>query len=254
MQLEDKTALITGAASGFGKAMAIRFADEGAQVVILDQNISAAMNVVSQINNNLQQEVACAYECDVSNQSEVSRVVGDCISTYSRIDIVINNAGWSHKNQPLLETSVVDFHRVYEINVFSIFYMCHAIVPHWRQTGSGTMINISSTAGIRPRPGLTWYNSTKGAVNIMTKSLAVELAKDNIRVCGLAPVIGETGLTETFMGVPDTPENRQRFLDTIPLGRFSAPDDIANAALFLATDKASFITGSILEIDGGRCI
>ena len=170
------------------------------------------------------------------------------------MDIASNNAGWSHPNQPILDTDFAALTKVYEINVFSIFHMTHAIVPHWRERGGGVMINIGSTAGIRPRPGLTWYNSSKGAVNLMTRSLAVDLAPDKIRVNCIAPVIGATALLETFMGVPDTPENRAKFVATIPMGRMSEPADIANAALYLASDEANFITGVVLEVDGGRTV
>jgi 3-oxoacyl-[acyl-carrier protein] reductase len=138
--------------------------------------------------------------------------------------------------------------------VLSIFHMTKTCVPLWRAAGGGVMINIGSTAGIRPRPGLTWYNSSKGAVNLMTRSLAVELAPNKIRVCCIAPVMGATGLLEQFMGVPDTPENRARFISTIPMGRLSEARDIANAALYLASDEADFITGVVLEVDGGRTI
>ena len=186
------------------------------------------------------------------SQDQVAAAVADTISAFGQIDIVVNNAGWSNKNQPLLDTDEATFRKLYAVNVNSIFHMTHAIVPHMRAQKSGVMINVGSTAGLRPRPGLTWYNSTKGAVHLMTKSLALELAPDNIRVVGLAPVMGTTALLETFMGMPDTPENRQKFLGTIPLGRLCDPRDMANAALFLASDEAEFLTGNIMEVDGGR--
>jgi len=254
MRLDGKNIVVTGAASGFGKAMAMRFATEGARVAILDREEAAAGRVAQEINHDIEDTRAIVLGCDVTNGNQVSDTIASCIREFGTVDIAVNNAGWSHRNQPLLDVTPEEFQRVYETNVFSIYHMCRAIVPHWRKTGSGVMINISSTAGLRPRPGLTWYNSTKGAVNLMTKSLAVELARDGIRVCGIAPVIGRTGLTETFMGGPETPEIRTRFLETIPLGRFCHVDDIASAAVFLASDEAAFITGSILEVDGGRCI
>ena len=170
------------------------------------------------------------------------------------MDILVNNAGWSHKNKPLMEVTEEEYDRCYAINCKAIFLAMQQAVPVFKKQGAGVVINTTSTAGSRPRPGLTWYNSTKGAANLMTKSLAVELAPLNVRVNGIAPVIGETGLLETFMGMPDTPENRKKFLATIPLGRFSKPRDIANAALYLASDEAEFITGVILEVDGGRCV
>ncbi|MBB5536177.1 SDR family oxidoreductase [Rhizobium giardinii] len=249
MRLKNKTALVTGAASGFGRAIARRFATEGANVAIVDLNSPAAQVVAADIGDS-----AMAVRCDVSNGDEVAEAVAAVIDRFGKVDIVVNNAGWSHKNQPLMEVEFAAFKRVYEINVDSIFHATKAVVPHWRTIGGGVMINVGSTAGIRPRPGLSWYNSSKGAVNAMTKTLAVELAPDGIRVCGLAPVMGATALLETFMGLPDTPENRSKFLASIPLGRLCEPEDMANAALYLASDEASFITGVILEVDGGRTI
>lgn len=254
MRLKGKTALITGAASGFGKAIAILFAKEGSNVILTDLNEEGLDQTRYEIDCLGSNGYVDLYRNDVSDFEDVQELIHNVVSKGSVINVLVNNAGWSHPNRPLLEISNETFRKVFAINVFSIYNFTQAIVPHWRNLGGGTMINISSTAGFRPRPGLTWYNSTKGAVNTMTKSLAVELAPDNIRVCGIAPVIGKTGLTETFMGVPDTPENRKKFLDSIPLGRFSSPSDIANAALFLSSDEADFITGSILEVDGGRCI
>jgi 3-oxoacyl-[acyl-carrier protein] reductase len=168
--------------------------------------------------------------------------------------VVINNAGVSHRNRPMLEVDEAEFDRVFAVNVKSIFHMAHAAIPVMRAQGGGVIINVGSTAGLRPRPGLTWYNGSKAAANLLSKSMAVELAPDRIRVCGIAPVIGETALLETFMGVPDTPENRAKFLATIPLGRMSQPRDIANAALYLASDEADLVTGVVLEVDGGRCV
>jgi 3-oxoacyl-[acyl-carrier protein] reductase len=249
MRLQGKTSIITGAASGFGREMARRFVKEGAKVAIVDLNEEGANAVAAELGEN-----AIAAKCDVSSASDVQATVETVKDAFGQIDIVINNAGWSHKNQPLMDVDYETFRRVYAINVDSIYHMTHAMVPHWREIGGGVMINVGSTAGIRPRPGLSWYNSSKGAVNMMTKTLAVELATDKVRVCGLAPVMGATALLETFMGMPDTPENRAKFLSTIPLGRLCEPEDMANAALYLASDEANFITGVILEVDGGRTI
>lgn len=249
MRLSGKTAFVTGAASGFGRAIAQRFAREGARVAVVDLNEVGAGAVAAGLAGG-----GIAIGCDVSDGNRVAEAVERAISEFGRLDIVVNNAGWSHRNQPLMEVDYDTFRKVYAVNVDSIFHVTRAVVPHWRTVGGGVMINVGSTAGIRPRPGLTWYNSSKGAVNLLTKSLAVELAPDRIRVCGLAPVMGATALLETFMGVPDTPENRARFVSTIPLGRLCEPEDMANAALFLASDEAAFITGSILEVDGGRTI
>ncbi len=249
MRLEGKTAIVTGAASGFGREMARRFAGEGARVAVVDLNGAGAKAVAAEIG-----AAAIAATCDVSRAEDVGAAVAAAIAAFGRVDIVVNNAGWSHRNRPLLEVDEATFRRLYEINVLSIFHVTRAIVPHWREIGGGVMLNIGSTAGIRPRPGLTWYNSSKGAVNLMTRSLAVELAPDGIRVNGLAPVMGATALLETFMGMPDTPENRAKFVATVPLGRLSEPEDVANAALYLVSDEAAFITGAILEVDGGRTI
>lgn len=248
-RLAGKTTLVTGAASGFGRAIAHRFAEEGAKVAIVDLNEAGARDVSAEIG-----EAALAVKADVSVGADVSAAVAAVIEAFGSVDIVVNNAGWSHRNQPLLDVDEATFRKVFDINVTSIFHMTHAVVPHWREQGSGVMLNVGSTAGIRPRPGLTWYNASKGAVNLMTKSLAVELAPDGIRVCGLAPVMGATALLETFMGMPDTPENRKKFVATVPLGRLSEPKDMADATLFLASDEAAFLTGVILEVDGGRTI
>ncbi|MBO6554791.1 MAG: SDR family oxidoreductase [Roseitalea sp.] len=249
MRLDGKTAVVTGAASGFGREIARRFAREGAKVAIVDLNADGAQAVANELG-----DAGLAVACDVSKADDVAAAVARTADAFGRIDIVVNNAGWSHPNQPALEVEYDTFRRVYAVNVDSIFHMTHAVVPRWREACGGVMINVGSTAGIRPRPGLSWYNSSKGAVNIMTKTLAVELAPDKIRVCGLAPVMGATALLETFMGMPDTPENRAKFLSTIPLGRLCEPEDMANAALYLASDEAEFITGVILEVDGGRTI
>ena len=247
MRLEGKTALVTGAASGFGRGIAERFSAEGARVAVLDLNGEGARQVADAIGG-------IALETDVRDGDAVQAAVDETVEAFGRIDILVNNAGWSHRNQPLTGVDYATFRKVFEINVDSIYHFTQAIVPHWRETRHGVMVNIGSTAGISPRPGLTWYNASKGAVNTMTRSLAVELAPDNIRVNAVAPVMGETALLETFMGQPDTPENRKRFLATIPMGRLSTPADIAGAALYLASDDAALVTGVILEVDGGRTI
>ncbi|MGI9500854.1 MAG: glucose 1-dehydrogenase [Geminicoccaceae bacterium] len=249
MRLGNKTALVTGAASGFGKGIAETFAREGARVAVVDIDEAGAKTVAAGIG-----EPALPIACDVADGASVQAAVDTALEALGRLDIVVNNAGVSHKNSPMLEVDEAEFDRVFAVNVKSIFHMAHAVVPAMRAQGGGVMINITSTAGIRPRPGLTWYNGSKGAANVITKTMAVELASDNIRVCGIAPVIGQTALLETFMGVPDTPENRQKFLSTIPLGRMSQPRDIANAALHLASDDSDFLTGLIMEVDGGRCV
>lgn len=249
MRLQGKTALVTGAASGFGAEIVRVFAREGAKVVLFDLDGPGAEAVAAGIG-----PAAAAVTGDVTRRADVDRAL-DSASEHGGggFDIIVNNAGWTHRNKPLLEVTEDEFDRVYAINVKSIFHMVSAAVPRMKGRG-GVMINVGSTAGIRPRPGLTWYNSTKGAVNLLTRSLAVELAPERIRVNCIAPVMGATGLLESFMGMPDTPENRARFIATIPLGRLSEPRDIANAALYLASDEAEFVTGVILEVDGGRTI
>ena len=248
-QLEGKVALITGAGSGFGEGTAKLFAREGAKVVIADINEEAANRVATEIGN-----AALALKGDVSKFADIQNMVDASVKTFGALDIVINNAAITHKNQPMLDVDEEMFDRLFAVNVKSIYYMSNAVVPVMRKQGKGVIINIGSTAGIRPRPGLTWYNATKGAVNLLSKSMAVELGPDNIRVNAICPVMGVTGMFELFMGLPDTPENRAKFQSTIPLGRFCMPDDIAAAALYLASDAAEFVTGVELPIDGGRTI
>ena len=248
-RLSGKTALITGAASGFGAEMARHFAAQGARVLIADIQEGPAREVASGIGAQ-----AVALRCDVTVRADVDAAVARARSQFGRLDIVVNNAGWTHRNKPLLEVSEAEFDRVYDINVKSIFHMTQAVVPLMREQGGGVILNIGSTAGIRPRPGLTWYNGSKGAVNLLSKSMAVELAPMKIRVNCIAPVIGHTALLESFMGVPDTPENRAKFISTIPLGRMSEPGDVARAAVFLASDEAAFITGVEFPVDGGRTV
>jgi 3-oxoacyl-[acyl-carrier protein] reductase len=248
MRLANKTAIITGAAQGFGLTIAQTFAREGAWVACLDLQIDAARAAAQAIGKG-----AIALQCDVAKIGEVKSAAEAAVEAFGRVDIVINNAGTSHRNKPMLDVTEEEFDRVFAVNVKSIYNMARAIVPHMRAGGGGVIINIGSTAGIRPRPGLTWYNASKGAVNLMSKSMAVELAPDKIRVCALAPVAGETPLLEMFLG-EDTPERRAAFKATVPLGRLSQPQDVANAALFLASAEAEFLTGVVLEVDGGRCV
>ncbi len=251
MRLQDKVAIVTGGGSGFGEGIAMRFAAEGARVVVNDIDDAGGQRVVQAIRDA--GGTAHFVHGDVSIGPDVAKLLASTLEHYGRLDIMVNNAGVSHRNKPLLEIDEADFDRVFATNVKSIYWSARHMVPCFRRQGGGVFINIASTAGVRPRPGLVWYNSTKGAVITASKSLAVELAPDRIRVNCINPVAGETPLLGTFMG-SDTPENRARFVASIPLGRLSTPGDIANAALYLASDEAEFITGTCLEVDGGRCV
>lgn len=248
-RLQDKVTLVTGAASGFGAGIARRYVEEGARVVLADINGAGAQRLADELGPQ-----ALAVACDVSRGEQVQAAVQRCVEAFGIPDVVVNNAGTTHRNQPLLDVDEQTFDRVFAVNVKSIFHMVKAVVPLMRQRQRGVLINIGSVAGIRPRPGLTWYNASKGAVNLLSKSLAVELGPDGIRVNNICPVMGETALLEAFMGMPDTPQNRARFVAGIPLGRLSTPADVAAAAVFLASDEAAFLTGVELPVDGGRVI
>lgn len=250
MRLDGKIAIVTGAASGFGRGIAELFAKEGAKVVVSDINAAGALDAARAIGAGR----AIATKTDVTVRADVEAMIGVAAEVFGGLDIVVNNAGITHKNQSLMTVTEDEFDRIYAVNVKSIYLTTLAAIPEMEKRGGGSIINTASTAGLRPRPGLTWYNGSKGAVITLTKSMAAELAAKNIRVNAINPVIGETGMIEHFMGMPDTPENRAKFTAGIPLGRFSKPEDIANAALFLADPASTFITGAAIEVDGGRCI
>jgi 3-oxoacyl-[acyl-carrier protein] reductase len=246
-----KAAIVTGAGSGFGEGIATLFAAEGAKVLVADIDGQQAHRVVAAIAADGGEAKPCVG--DVSQRADFQRMVDDALAAFGRLDVVVNNAGVAHANTSMLEIDEATYDRVFAVNVKSIYWSALCAVPALRRQGGGSIINIASTAGLRPRPGLTWYNASKGAAVIASKSMAVELAPDNIRVNAICPVIGETGLTSTFMG-GDTPELRAKFVGSIPLGRMSQPEDIAGAALYLASDRAAFLTGTALEVDGGRCV
>jgi 3-oxoacyl-[acyl-carrier protein] reductase len=248
-QLANKVAIVTGAAGGFGAEIARQYVAEGAKVTVADINEDGAIAVARALGPS-----ALAVRCDVTKQADIQNLVATTVKHFGKLDIVVNNAGTTHRNRPLLEVDEAAFDLVFAVNVKSIYYMTHAVVPLMRKSGGGVILNVGSVAGIRPRPGLTWYNGSKGAVNLLSKSLAVELGPDNIRVNAICPVMGESGLLESFMGMPDTPENRKKFIATIPLGRLARPSDVAGAAVYLASDSAEFISGVEFPVDGARTV
>ncbi len=248
MRLEGKSAIITGAGSGFGEGMAKRFAQEGAKVIVADLNREAAERVVAEIGGH-----AIALCVDVARAADNATMADTAVSNFGSLDIFVLNAGVTHKNTSLLDVDESDFDRITDVNMKALYHAARAIVPIMDKQGGGTILATASTAGLRPRPGLVWYNASKGWLINACKCMAVELAPKNIRVNTLCPVAGETGMLIDFMG-EDTPEIRDKFLSSIPLGRFSQPRDMANAALYLVSDEADFITGIALEVDGGRCV
>ena len=257
MRLQGKTAVITGAASGFGAEMARLFAREGANVLVADINEELGREVVREVEG-INSGAASFQFADVSRKQDVEAMVAAAAERFGRVDILVNNAGYTHRNMPVDQVSEEEYDRIFSVNVKSVFHGVHAVLPVFRRQepsgpNNGVILNIASTAGVRPRPGLVWYNASKSAMIGATRSLGIELGAENIRVVAINPVAGETPLLEKFMG-EDTPEKRAAFTATVPLGRFSQPADIANAALFLVSDEAEFLTGVCLEVDGGRCI
>ncbi|WP_299855004.1 SDR family oxidoreductase [uncultured Roseobacter sp.] len=248
MRLTGKTAIVTGGASGFGAGIVRKFTSEGARVMIADINHSAAQDLADQMGDHA---LACAV--DVADGASVTAMARAAIEAWTHVDILVNNAGITHLPQALEEVTEDDFDRVMAVNMKSVYLTARALVPHMKSRDAGCILNIASTAGVSPRPRLNWYNASKGWMITATKAMAVELAPTGIRVNALNPVAGETPLLKSFMG-EDTPEMRAKFLATIPLGRFSTPQDMGNAACFLCSDEASMITGVAMEIDGGRCI
>ncbi len=248
MKLKNKIAIVTGGSSGFGAGIVRKFIAEGAKVVIADINISLAEKLARELG-----EEAISAEVDVSDNISVKRLVESTISKFETIDILVNNAGIGHQPQALDKLSEDDFDRIFNVNAKSVFYTAQQVVPIMKIAKSGVILNVASTGGVSPRPNLTWYNASKGWMITATKAMAVELASFGIRVNAINPVAGETPLLATFMG-EDTPEIREKFLSTIPMGRFSTPTDMGNTACFLCSDDASMITGIAMNVDGGRCI
>jgi 3-oxoacyl-[acyl-carrier protein] reductase len=245
MRLKNKIAIVTGAASGFGAGIARRFSEEGADVIVADIDSAAGERIAREVEGKF-------VHADVTKGDDWGKLVH---AAGDKLDIVVNNAGWTHRNKPYLEVTEAEFDRVYAVNVKSIYLSALHAVPVFRKRGGGCFVNIASTAGIRPRPGLTVYNSSKGAVITMSKSMAGEFGKDKIRVNCVNPVFSpETALSAEFAGGTISEEAKARFLATIPLGRFSTPLDIANASLYLASDEASLVSGVCIEVDGARCV
>jgi len=252
MRLKGKVAIVTGAGSGFGEGIARRFAQEGAGVVVNDINPASGQRVAGEISTAGGK--AIFVRGDVTRGADWASMLGSAESAFGRLDVVVNNAGWTHRKKPYLETTEAEFDKVYAVNVKSVYLSAIHAVPVFRRQGGGALVNVASTAGIRPRPGLAVYNSSKAAVILLSKSMAAEFGPDKIRVNCVNPVFSpETGLSAEFAGGTISPEIRAAYLATIPLGRFSTPLDVANACLYLASDEAAFVSGVCLEVDGARC-
>jgi 3-oxoacyl-[acyl-carrier protein] reductase len=248
MRLQGKTAIVTGGASGFGAGIVKKFVAEGARVMIADINGAAAAAMAAEIG-----DAAIPQAVDVGDGASVEAMAAAALDRMGQVDILVNNAGVTHLPTPMEEVSEADFDRVYRVNIKSVYFTARALVGHMKSRRQGAILNVASTAGVSPRPRLNWYNASKGWMITASRTMAVELAPEGIRVNALAPVAGETPLLKSFLG-EDTPEMRAKFLATIPLGRFSQPEDMGNAACFLCSDEASMITGVVMEVDGGRCI
>ncbi|MFB0931313.1 MAG: SDR family oxidoreductase [Ascidiaceihabitans sp.] len=248
MRLQGKIAIVTGGASGFGAGIARKFVAEGARVMIADLNIDMANELAAELGDTVQ-----TIQTNVARDADVAAMVQSTIDAFGQIDILINNAGVTHLPAPMEEVTEDDFDKVFAVNCKSVYLTAKYIVPLMKAQGAGAILNVASTAGVSPRPRLNWYNASKGWMNNATKGMAVELAPAGVRVNALNPVAGDTPLLKSFMG-EDTPQMRAKFLSTIPLGRFSTPEDMGNAACYLCSDEASMITGVCMEVDGGRCI
>jgi NAD(P)-dependent dehydrogenase (short-subunit alcohol dehydrogenase family) len=252
MNLHAKIAIVTGGASGFGAATAKRLAMAGARVVVADLNAAGAQGIADHIHAAGGQAVAVV--ADVADRSAVENMVAVARQAFGGLDILVNNAGTTHRNKPALQVTEDEFDRVYRVNVKSLFWAAQAVLPGFVAQGGGCIVNVASTTGVRPGPGLTWYSGSKAAMINLTKGLALEFARSGVRINAVNPMIGETAMLGDFMGMEDTPANRERFLTRIPLGRFTQPADVASAVTFLASDEASYLTGVCLDVDGGRNI
>ncbi len=252
MQLKNKVAIVTGGASGFGAAIARRLSQCGAAVMVADLNVEGAKQMAEALVSDGGR--AEAISCDVAQQTDYENLVSQTIARLGGLDIVVNNAGTTHRNKPALQVTEAEFDRVYRVNLKSLYWSAQFALSHFKTQGHGVMINVASTTGVRPGPGLTWYSGSKAAMINITKGLALEFARDGIRINAVNPMIGETPMMADFMGMEDTPANREKFLARIPLGRFTQPNDVASAVAFLASDDASFLTGVCLDVDGGRNI
>ncbi|TAN51017.1 MAG: glucose 1-dehydrogenase [Betaproteobacteria bacterium] len=253
MRLNGKVAIVTGAGSGFGEGIARRFAQEGARVVVNDINVQGGERVAGGIATAGGK--ALFLRADVTRGAEWAGMIGAAETAFGGLDIIVNNAGWTHRKKPYAEVTEAEFDKVYAINVKSVYLSALHALPVFRRRGGGCLVNIASTAGLRPRPGLTVYNSSKAAVILMSKSMAAEFGPERIRVNCVNPVFSaDTALSAEFAGGAITEEVRQRYLATIPLGRFSTPLDVANACVYLASDEADFVSGVCIEVDGARCV
>ena len=246
MRLKNKVAIITGSASGFGKGIAEKFSKEGAILILVDRNAKLLKKVSKKISQDY-------FVADVSKSSNFKSLLNYIYKKYKNVDIVVNNAGVTHKPKFMETVTEKEFENVFNVNAKSVYYCGKFFVPKMKKLKKGVILNVASTAGLSPRPKLNWYNASKGWMITATKAMAIELAPYKVRVNAIAPVAGITPLLKSFMG-GDTPKKKQAFLSTIPIGRFSTPQDMGNAACFLCSDEASMITGAILEVDGGRCI
>lgn len=248
MRLEGKTAIVTGGASGFGAGIVRKFIAEGARVMVADINADGAQELAAVMGDQ-----AVSFGVDLTRRDQVEEMADTAFETFGGLDILVNNAGITHLPAPMEDVSEADFDRVLAVNVKSVYLTAKFIVPHMKDRASGAILNVASTAGVSPRPNLNWYNCSKGWMITATRTMAVELAPCGIRVNAINPVAGETPLLKSFMG-EDTPEIRAKFLATIPLGRFSTPEDMGAVSCFLCSDEASMVTGVCMEVDGGRCI